>query len=138
MSKKKIIEILAYVIGVSIIAFLGVTGGLLYISEYIPANAQIYVYPSQQSWAPNAFFMKRDFELQSSDPTRAASIKKWLSEQTPAVYADVEAGGKYAGFETFPVLLKGPGYIKRGWQGSLLLSWFLKRPRWNADGSWNW
>lgn len=119
-------------------AFFGVTGGLIYISESIPDNARIYVYPGHQTWVPDAFFMSRDFERQLADPATTESARQWLSQQRPALYKDVKRGGRYEDFNTFPVLLEEPGNILRGWDGSLLMSWVLRRPRWNADGSWNW
>ncbi len=126
------------VIGILVVAFIGITGGFIYESESIPENAKIYVYPSQRAWAPKAFFIERDFKNQLADPLTRESAERWLSEQTEAVYKDVKRGGKYDGYQTFPVLLEEEGNVLRGWHGSLLSSWFFKKPRWDANGNWNW
>ena len=124
--------------GVALFAFIGVTGGLLYQAETIPGNAKIFIYPSERSWAPDSWFMERDFKRSLDDPTRAAHAVSLLAEQQPGTYADVKSGGKFAGFEPFPVLLKEPGNVMRGWNGSVLMWWLFGKPRWNPDGSWNW
>gem|GEM_PF-4374242 len=126
------------ILGIIIFGFVGVTSGIIYKTETIPDNAKIWVYPSQQAWSPDSWFMDREFEQQLEDAEQAASIQRWLDDRRPATYSDVKDGGVYAGYEAFPALLEEPGNIMRGWNGSLLRSWFLKRPRWNDDGSWNW
>jgi len=131
---KSIGTILAFVF----VGFFGVTGGMLFVSESIPDNAKIWVYPSREMWSPDSWFMDRDFEEQLQDPERSDGAKQWLNDRQPGIYADVMPGGRCAGYKAFPVLLEEPGNIMIGWNGSLLLSWFLEKPRWNNDGTWNW
>ncbi len=125
-------------LGIGVIVFVGVTGGLLHVSESIPGNAKIWIYPSGQAWSPDSWFMDREFKTLLQDPERSESARKWLDDRRQASYSDVKNGGKYDGYQAFPVLLEEPGNILRGWNGSLLMSWFFRKPRWNSDGSWNW
>ena len=127
--------IFAKATGVVIIGFLGVTGGLLRISEYIPDNAQIWVYPSQQTWSPDSWFMDRDFEEGLQDSERRDDMQRWMNDRHRASYSDVKEGARYFGYEAFPVLLEEPGNIMRGWNGSLLMSWFFRDPRWSDEGT---
>jgi hypothetical protein len=93
-------------LGIIFFCFIGVTGGLLHVSETIPDNAKIYIYPSQRTWAPNSYFMDRDFKNQLTNPVMKNKLERMLSEQTEAKYKDVKKGGQYEGFKIFPVLLR--------------------------------
>lgn len=126
--------------GVGIVAFAAyvVLDVFLYSMEVIPPNARIKVYPERQIWAPDSSFMDRDFERQLADPKTRDGALKWKAIEVSAIYADVKRGGKYEGYKTFPVLMEEPGRVTRGWSGSLLRRLLFNRPRWNADGTWNW
>jgi hypothetical protein len=124
-------------LGIIIIVFAGVTGGLLYNKEYIPDNAKVYVIEEQRIWIPNAKWVDEIFQEQS---TKDLNAKRSYDNKIESTYLEVKSG-KHKGYELPESWGKGDGKAKIVWgrEQSLLRSWILpSKKRWNEDGSWNW
>ena len=125
-----------------LIMFIGVTGGLISEMEYIPDNAQIMVVEENKMWFPDAEFARETLmqmakSVKDEDISLALTIADAANLGEKTTYEQVKKGNKYEGYKTLPIWESNENSVRRGWYGSLLLSWFAKKKRWNEDGSWN-
>lgn len=124
-------------LGVTILVFIGITGGFIHNMEYIPDNAKILVIEDEKIWIPNAEWSNIIFEEQSRQDGNA---KRAYENRIETTYSQVKTG-KYKGFDLPETWKKNEGKARILWgkDESLLRSWILsKKSRWNDDGSWNW
>jgi hypothetical protein len=110
-------------------------------SDALPDNAKMLVFPSYKIWIPDRpklMVAIGESIAQANGPIDAANRTDFFLDAKPATLKDILPGGKYEDYKPFPGFEDRPDEMYEIPDRPLFFALFFHKPRWKADGTWNW